>query len=62
MAFQVTFKGVNGSFKKVSSAFQKQKLSRMFHLSFVKQFCCCMGLIAATRAEGWLVFSVKYVR
>ena len=39
----------------------------MFQCSFVLQFCFCMDLIAATRAEGGLVFlepeavSNKYV-
>ena len=28
----------------------------MFQLSFDLQFCSCMNLIAATRAEGGLVF------
>ena len=30
-------------------------VSRMFQWSFVLQFCSCMNLIAATRAEGGLV-------
>ena len=41
--------------------FARKKMERaawmgnMFHGSFVLQFCCCMVLIAATRAEGGLV-------
>ena len=40
-------------FRKIS-----RKVSRMFQdvsLNFFLQFCCCMALIAATRAEGGLV-------
>ena len=40
-------------FKNISSF---RGVSRMFQLSFVLQFCSCIDLIAATRAEGGLVF------
>ena len=35
-------------------------VSRMFQLSFILRFFCCMNLIAATRAEGGLVFFTIY--
>ena len=66
--FQGSFKGVSrvvqGCLKKVSSVFQEKfkqsvkGVSRMFQSSFVLQFCCCMDLIAATRAEGGLVYQI----
>ena len=46
-------------FKKISKESVKGVL-RMFQRSFVLQFCCCMKLIAATRAEGGLVFLLAY--
>ena len=55
--FQLRFKEVSRVFKEsvkcVPRKFQIkfQEFSRMF-----LQFCCCMDLIAATRAEGGLVF------
>ena len=52
-----SFKGV----KKVSTVFLKRifkGVSRMFQLSFILRFCCCMDLIAATREKGGLVLSV----
>ena len=42
-------------FKKISKKSFKG-VSRMSQLGFVLQFCCCTDLIAATRAEGGLVF------
>ena len=61
--FQVYIKEVQrvlqGSFKgtyqeNIKRAFMG--VLRMFHRHFALQFCCCLALIAATRAEGGLVF------
>ena len=64
------YKAVSKMFKEVSKAFKEstkcvsikfqKKVSRVFHECFNEvlflQFCSCMDLIAATRAEGGLVF------
>ena len=63
--FQRCFKEDSRVLKKVSSVFQEnfiksfKGVSRIFQWSFVLQFCCCMNLIAATRAEGGLVNRVS---
>ena len=44
------------SVKCVSRKFSKKKVSRVSRI-FVLKFCCCMDLIAATRAEGGLVLN-----
>ena len=59
---QRCFKEDSRVWKKVSSVFQEKFIksfkgvSRIFQWSFVLPFCCSMNLIAATRAEGGLVF------
>ena len=69
--FQGSFKDIlrklQGCLKKVSSVVQenfKTKFKgalRIFQLSFVLRFCCCIDLLAATRAEGELVFSLQRI-
>ena len=44
----------------------KPDIPRMFQLSFVSQFCCCVADIAASRAEGGLlhlslIFSIYFL-
>ena len=68
MEFQDSFKNilrnVQSCLKEVSSVFQenfKQKFHGCFKsvsMKFVLQFCSSMDLIAATRAEGGLVFTM----
>ena len=63
-AFQLSLEGVSrgisrtfkGCFMEVSMLFPKclKEVSRQFSRCF-KVVSCCMALIAATRAEGWLV-------
>ena len=54
---------VNGSLKMVSNVFQEnfkkdfKGLSKMFHLSFVLEFCSYKTLITATRADEGLVIT-----
>ena len=56
------FKEVSKMFKEcvdcISRKFQKkcQGCFKNDLIKFVLQFCYCMALIAATRAEGWLVY------
>ena len=61
--FQVVFRDVlrkfQGCLKKVSSVFQENVIKSFKGVaSFVLQFCCSMNLIAATRAEGGLVYCI----
>ena len=59
-SFKDDLRNFQGSLKIVSSVFQEdfiisfKGILRVFQGSFVLQFCCCMNIIAATRAEGGL--------
>ena len=54
-SFKDVLRKFQGCLKKVSSVFPENFINRFKGVSRIK-FCCSMNLIAATRADGGLVF------